>query len=157
MKIALGALSPDGRYYWDGSGWVPRYPPEQVGPVELPEAGSDSPGRQQPAGDLTHVSHASENPPPPPQPLPSLTSPPTALHKIPTSGGRRVAWQLIRVSVAGLIAAFVVGFLVSHSLDQWEQDNRKLATEASEQQAQLAAEQQQVDALQAEVQALNQR
>jgi hypothetical protein len=157
MRIALGELSPDGRYYWDGSGWVPRYPPAHVGPVELPEAGWDSQGPQQPAGDITNVGQATENPPPAPQPLPSPTPPPAAPHTIPPSHGRRVVWRLIRMSAAGLMAAFVVGFLVSHSLDQWEQGNRKLATQAAEQRTQLAAEQQQVDALQAEVQALKQR
>ena len=135
MKIALGTLSPDGQYYWDGSQWVSRNPLEALPQVD-----------QQP-----------DNPPPAPQLLPSSAPHSAPPHTIPISARRRVAWQLFRMAVAGLVAALVVSFLVTNSLDQWMRANSKLAAHASEQQAQLAAEQQQVDALQGEVQALKQR
>ena len=119
-------------------------------PVEGPPTG------ELPALDLPR---AVKQPPvvwPEPEAQP-LTTLPAAPPTIPEKSWRQGVWRLIRMSALGSLAALLVAFLISNSLDHWEQGNRQLANQAADQQAQLAAEQEQVDALQAEVQILKQR
>ncbi len=64
---------------------------------------------------------------------------------------------LIRLTVEGLLGALLVGFLVFSSVDQWQQANRQLASQVAAQTAELAVQQSQIEALQAEVKDLKER
>lgn len=69
----------------------------------------------------------------------------------------REASQLIRLGAAGLLAVFLVGFLVWFSLDQERLANQRLAHQLKELQVEQTASQSQIAELQAEVQDLKER
>ncbi len=64
---------------------------------------------------------------------------------------------LVRLTVEGLVGALLVGFLVFSSIDQWKQANQHLADQVAAQMAEIAVQQSQIDALQAEVKDLKER
>jgi predicted secreted Zn-dependent protease len=109
-------------------------PPPGFSSEPAPEMSSEPPsgiGSEPPPG------FSSEPPPPPPR--------------------RSNTPLLIRLTVEGLLGAFLVGFLVFSSVDQWQQANRQLASQVAAQTAELAVQQSQIEALQAEVKDLKER
>ncbi len=84
--------------------------------------------------------------------------PPAITTESPSPRRRRFSWPLvIRLTVEGVLGAYLIGLLVFSSVDRWQQANAQLAGEVATQSGQLADQQSQIQTLQAEVQDLKER